>query len=137
MPFGIWAAIELLGRKNLNIILPGGNLHHSSASITDISLIDTFGELYIKKAFLGAWGVSASHGFTDRNLQEVELKKKIAQKADEVIVVVDGSKFGQSGLASYAPLNLENLSKIITDSSAPQEIIDEIRGMGVEVIVTE
>ena len=137
MPFGIWAAIELLGCKNLNIILPGGNLDHSSASIRDISLIDTFGGLYIKKAFLGAWGVSASQGFTDRNLQEVELKHRITQMVDEVIVVVDGSKFGQSGLASYAPINLDNLSKIITDSSAPQEIINEIRETGVEVIVTE
>ncbi len=137
MPFGIWAAVELLGCEDINIILPGGYLRHSSASITGISLIDTFDGLYIKKAFLGAWGVSVSQGFTDRHLQEVELKKRITQKADEVIVVVDGSKFGQSGLASYAPINLDNLSKIITDSSAPQEIIDEIRGIGVEVIVTE
>lgn len=135
MPLGIWTAVELLGYENFSIMIPGGYLRHASASITGISTIDFFNGLIIQKAFLGAWGVSVEQGLTDRHLQEVELKKMIVNKAKEVIVMVDGSKFSQSGLASYAPI--EKVSKIITDKTAPSSEIEKIKKMGIEIILAD
>ncbi|MEN8247389.1 MAG: DeoR/GlpR family DNA-binding transcription regulator [Bacteroidota bacterium] len=133
IPFGIWSAVELLGYEHFNILLSGGYLHHSSDSITGVTNVDFFEGLHVQKAFLGAWGVSVKEGFSDRHLQDVELKKMMIKKAKEVVVMVDGSKFSQSGVVSYAEIN--NVSKIITDKSAPMAVIDNIRSLGVEVIV--
>ena len=132
IPTGIWTAIELMGYDNFNVLIPGGYLRHSSGSITGLPTNNFFEGLIIQKAFLGAWGVSSKEGFTDTHLLEIELKKKIVEHVKEVIVLADGSKFLHSGLAAYA--SLKQISKIITDNTAPQDEVEKIRSLGVEVI---
>ena len=133
IPIGIWTAIELMSCNNINILLPGGYIRHTTGSIMGLPTNDFLKELNIQKAFLGAWGISANNGLTDTHLIEIELKKFIVKHAAEVIVLVDGSKFSQSGLSAYAEIT--QVSKIITDSSAPEEEIKKIRSMNVEVII--
>ena len=133
IPTGIWTAIELMGCVNINVLLPCGYLRHSSGSITGLPMQDFFNGLIIQKAFLGAWGISYENGLTDTHLLEIDLKKKIIEKVKEIIVLVDGSKFYQSGLASYASIN--QISKIITDKSAPEGELKKIEKQGIKVVV--
>src|ERR1035437_2268058 len=74
IPTGIWTAIELMGCSNINVLLPGGYLRHTSGSITGIPTSNFFNSLIIQKAFLGAWGISSENGLTDTHLLEIELK---------------------------------------------------------------
>ena len=135
IPTGIWTALELMGSSNINVLLPGGYLRNVTGSITGLPTQNFFNGLIIQKAFLGAWGISSESGMTDTNLLEIELKKDIINRVKEIIILVDGSKFNQSGLASYA--SVDQVSKIITDSSAPGEEIEKIKKMGVEVLVAK
>jgi DeoR/GlpR family transcriptional regulator of sugar metabolism len=135
VPTGIWTAIELMGSSAINVLLPGGYLRSTSGSITGLPASEFLNDLLIKKAFLGAWGISSSIGVTDTHLVEIELKKFIIGRVDEVIVLVDGSKFGQTGLAVYA--DVDKISTIVTDSSAPAEEVEKLRSQGIEVIVAE
>jgi DeoR/GlpR family transcriptional regulator of sugar metabolism len=133
IPTGIWTAIELMGCQNINVLLPGGYLRHTSGSIAGLPTQTFFDGLIIKKAFLGTWGISAEAGLTETHLVEIELKKAIVSKVKEVVVLADGSKFYQTGLATYA--SLENIVKIITDRTAPADVVTEIRRRGVDVMV--
>jgi DeoR family transcriptional regulator of aga operon/DeoR family fructose operon transcriptional repressor len=96
---------------------------------------DFLKDLIIQKAFLGAWGISYENGLTDTNLLEIELKKFVVNKVNEVIILLDGSKFNQSGLASYA--GAEQITKIITDSTAPADQVEKFRNAGIEVLITD
>ena len=125
--------MELMGCLNINVLMPSGYLRHTSGSITGLPMQDFFNGLIIQKAFLGAWGISALNGVTDTHLLEIDLKKKIIENVNEVIVLVGGSKFYQSGLASYA--SIDQISKIITDNSAPLEELKKIEESGIEIIV--
>ncbi len=133
IPTGIWTAIELMSCSNINVLMPSGYLRSISGSITGLPTSEFFENLNIQKAFLGAWGVSIEHGLTDSHLLEIELKKMIIKKAKEVIILVDGSKFQQNGLASYS--ETKNVSKIITDNNAPKNIIKKINALGISVHV--
>ena len=135
IPTGVWTAIELMSCANINVLMPSGYLRSISGSITGLPTSEFFENLNIQKAFLGAWGVSIEHGLTDSHLLEIELKKMIIKKAREVIILVDGSKFLQNGLASYS--NLRNISKIITDNKAPKNIIKKIKSLGIDVHIVE
>jgi DeoR/GlpR family transcriptional regulator of sugar metabolism len=132
IPTGIWSAIELMGISEINVLLPGGYLRTISGSITGLPTTDFLSGLNIKKAFLGAWGISLEKGFMDSHLLEIELKKYIIKSAKEVIILADGSKFNQLGLAAYA--EIENVSTLITDSLAPKKVIEKIKSKGVNVI---
>jgi DeoR/GlpR family transcriptional regulator of sugar metabolism len=133
IPTGIWTAIELMGCSNINVLLPGGYLRHTTGSITGLPTSNFFNGLLIQKAFLGAWGISYEEGLTDPHLLEIELKKFIISKSREVIILADGSKFRQIGLSTYA--NINQISKIITDASAPPEEIQKFRNAGVEILI--
>lgn len=133
IPTGLWTAIELMGRNDFNVLLPGGYLRHTTGSIIGLSNSEFFNGLIIKKAFLGAAGISVENGLTDTHLLEIDLKKFIVSRVKEIIVLADGSKFSQTGIAAYAEIN--QVSKVITDSSAPQDEIKRIQKAGVEVII--
>jgi DeoR/GlpR family transcriptional regulator of sugar metabolism len=135
IPTGVWTAIELMGCQNINVLLPGGYLRHTSGSIMGLPTNDFLKDLIIQKAFLGAWGISFEKGLTDTHLLEIELKKFVVNRVKEVIVLVDGSKFNQSGLAAYA--DVAQISKIVTDSTAPQKELDKFKRAGIEVFIAD
>lgn len=133
IPTGIWTAIALMGSERIHVLLPSGYLRHTTGSITGLPSHDFIGSLIIQKAFLGAWGISSRDGLTDTNLLEIELKKNVVSRVRELIVLVDGSKFYQSGIASYAPI--DKVSAIITDSTAPADELSRIKQRGIRVII--
>ena len=135
IPTGVWTAIELMSCSNINVLMPSGYLRSISGSITGLPTSEFFENLNIQKAFLGAWGVSIEHGLTDSHLLEIELKKMIIKKAKEVTILVDGSKFQQSGLASYS--GIKNVSRIVTDNNAPKNIINKIKSLGIDIHIVE
>lgn len=130
---GVWTALEMLGIPNISVMLAGGNLRTTTGSITGSIAHEMLSNFHIQKAFLGAWGLTLSEGLTDTNLQEVELKRCIVDRSREVIGVLDGRKFGQIGLASFA--TIDKLTHIVTDNSAPPEQIDALREKGIQVLV--
>ncbi|MCA9935709.1 MAG: DeoR/GlpR transcriptional regulator [Ardenticatenaceae bacterium] len=132
---GVWTAMEMLGFPNINVMLAGGHLRTTTGSITGSIAHEMLRNFHIQKAFLGAWGLSLNEGLTDTNLQEVELKRCIVDRSHEVIAVVDGSKFGQIGLASFA--SAHKLTHIVTDDSAPPDQIQAFRDEGIEVLVAQ
>ena len=128
---GIWTALELLGAPHLNVLLSGGQLRNTSGSINGAITTENLNRFNFNKAFLGAWGLDVDAGLTDAPLMEVELKRTVIQNSREVIAVVDGSKFGRLGLASFAAP--AQISRIITDDSAPAEMVAAFRALGVVV----
>jgi len=133
IPCGIWTAIELMGCQHINILLPGGYLRQASGSITGLPANNFLDTLTIRKAFLGALGISSEKGLTDIHLIEVELKKFIISRVEEVTILVDGSKFKQTGLSAFAEIS--QVTRVITDSTAPKSEIEKLRDARVEVLV--
>jgi DeoR family transcriptional regulator of aga operon/DeoR family fructose operon transcriptional repressor len=85
------------------------------------------------KAFLGAWGITPEDGLMDSSLVEVELKQTILPRCREVNAILDGSKFGRTGIASFA--SIADLSSIVTDLSAPMPMINLLRNKGINILI--
>lgn len=132
---GLWTAIELLDVPRLNVVLAGGYVRNTTGSVTGPITNQVLQSFNFQKAFLGAWGITLEEGLTDTHLLEVGLKKSVIERAQQVIAIVDGSKFGRLGLASFASIN--EITGLITDDSAPAEMLDVLRERGIEVWVAE
>ncbi len=132
---GIWTALELLGLRDVHVVLTGGYVRNTTGSITGAVTNQVLENFHIQKAFLGAWGLSLDEGLTDTHLAEVELKRAIIERAQEVVAILDGSKFGRLGLASFA--DLDQIDYLVTDDSAPQDMLDALRARGVQVLVAD
>lgn len=123
-----------LGRwKGLHMIVLGGiYLPEHEEVVGPLALANAQG-LHADKAFLGADGLTFSHGVTTANLLEAELDRALMRAARQIIVVADSSKIGRVGLTTVLPI--EEAHTLITDDGAPPEFVSAVRERGLEVIL--
>lgn len=121
--------------SGLRLILTGGIVRPGELSLIGNLSQNTYKELHVDKAFIGVGAISLEEGFTEYNLDDTYVKKALTSSAGQVIVLADGSKFGRSSFASIGPLSMASV--IITDPSAPVELVEQIRKQGVEVVIAD
>jgi DeoR/GlpR family transcriptional regulator of sugar metabolism len=118
----------------IRLIVSGGILRQEEGSLIGHIAERTFQEFRIDKAFIGIGGISLENGLTEYNLEDSLVKRNIIQNAEQVIVLADGSKLGKTRFTHVSPLN--SMDVLITNSLASNEMIDEIRNQGIEVLLT-
>lgn len=128
---GVHSALELLEVPGLSTILTGGQLRATAVSLTGGLAADLLSRVHASIGFFGAKGLTTSQGLTDVNLQEVEMKAAMAGVCERVVAVLDHTKLGQVGLATFVPI--DGVSLVITDREADPEVVDELQAAGVEV----
>lgn len=129
---GINTALELL-RNGQATIMIGGMLSDKTYGTVGRLGKNTFNEIRVQKAFMGARGITMRDGLTDSNLLEVELKQAMVEIASELIAIVDSTKFNVIGFSSFAPVN--RITTIITDDGVSKDLIHSFEDVGVRVIV--
>jgi DeoR/GlpR family transcriptional regulator of sugar metabolism len=130
---GLNIACALSGSKHISTIVVGGELHVESQSFAGpltLEALQIYG-IRCDRAFIGAGGVSAEHGVTNRILDRIPLKRKAMEISHRIAVVADGSKIGVVTLGHVAPI--ESFHYLVTDKSAPERELEEIATRGVEI----
>jgi DeoR/GlpR family transcriptional regulator of sugar metabolism len=124
-------AQELMDSPNITVMMPGGTLHHDTVSLIDTAGGLTIVERYnISKGFFGAHGLTLADGFTDVSEAEARLKRAIVGMCRQVVALLDATKWGRAGVASFA--DAQDVDILITDA-APDEMATEMRALGVEL----
>jgi DeoR/GlpR family transcriptional regulator of sugar metabolism len=124
-------AQEMLGLSNVTVVMPGGTLHHDTVSLVDADSLTTLEKYHIQKGFFGAYGLNLTAGLTDVSAPEVEVKRPLVGMCYQVIIVLDATKWGRIGMASFA--GLEDVDTIVTDVDAPHNLVLQVETLGVEV----
>jgi len=130
---GIFIALALLDAPGVTVLMPGGFLRRDSVSLVGNEGHDFIEQFNFQKGFFGAKGLTLEEGLTDVNNAEVAVKRDLVAHARQVIAIVDGSKWGRVGFASFA--SIDQVDCVITDESAPPDIRAALRDAGVEVII--
>lgn len=117
----------------VRVIVTGGTLRPQQHSLVDPMAGYIFDNIHAATAYIGCNGVHPDFGVTNVNLPEAALKQKIIAAAERTVVVADGSKVGTVSVAKIADLSA--IDHLITGSSAPQRVVDELgsRGLDVEI----
>lgn len=129
----IAVANELMDADSLSVLIPGGFLRRDTASLVGMERLEFLSDYNIQKGFFGAKGLALEKGLTDVNQLEVEAKREFIRLTHQVIAVVDGSKWGQVSFVSFAAL--DQLHTVISDPSAPPEMVAALRDRGIQVII--
>jgi DeoR family transcriptional regulator of aga operon/DeoR family fructose operon transcriptional repressor len=87
----------------------------------------------IQKGFFGAHGISLPEGLTDVSADEAEVKRILVNMCRQIIAVLDTTKWGRVGLASFA--RPEEITTIITDIHAPAGLVEQVKRTGIEVVL--
>jgi len=132
---GLLVATALADAPGITVLVTGGVLRLSAMSLVGDLGTDVLRTTRINKGFLGARGLSLERGLMDLNPDEVRIKQEMADACEQVFGVFDGTKWHRSALLAFVPV--EDLTGIVTDSSAPLDEVELWRAAGVEVVAVD
>lgn len=124
-------AMELLPLPEVEIIMLGGVVRHTSTSVIGPHAEAVMAQHACRKLFLGVDGFDVDHGLTTTNAYEAHLNQVMIEAAQRVIVVTDSSKFGLRGFSRIC--GIDDVHQLITDTDAPPAAVQRIEEMGVAV----
>lgn len=127
-------ALELMNKPNVDLFVTGGRLRREGAYTLLGRDAERVLEKYkAKKVFLGTTALDLATGLSVLNSEEAEIKRAMVEAAQEVICLVDYSKFHHVAFAPFCPI--EKIHILITDSRIPPEEREALQQRGIEVQV--
>jgi DeoR family myo-inositol catabolism operon transcriptional repressor len=83
--------------------------------------------------FLAATSVSLTKGITNSSTIEIEIKKTMMDVSEQIILLVDHTKFDTVSLVTFA--ELKDIDILITDSTPPPNYFHYCAEHNVKIIV--
>jgi DeoR family ulaG and ulaABCDEF operon transcriptional repressor len=127
-------AQELITHSANRVVLPGGELYREPGIILSPFDEDAIQHFAAGKMFMSAYAITPL-GVIESDPLIARAEAKLLGRTERLIVVADSSKFEARGNIVVCPLT--RVSTVVTDTGAPQHMIDHLRGAGVEVILTD
>ncbi len=98
---GLLHAVLLMEQSTARVLLTGGVLRRSAASMVGPIGDVLAGRGRITAGFFGVVGVSSTHGLMDISVEEAQTKKYMSNACDRVYGLFDSSKVGGFGLHTF------------------------------------
>lgn len=127
-------AERLLLTSDNEIILPGGKVYREQNVILSPFENDIAQHHYAAKMFMGVYGLSIL-GLMEADPLLIQAEKRLISQAEELIVLVDSSKFARK--AGLVLCGLNRVSTVITDTGVADGAVQLLEQYGVKVITVE
>jgi len=127
-------AERLLVTSDNEIILPGGKVYREQNVILSPFENDVAQHHYAAKMFMGVYGLSIL-GLMEADPLLIQAEKRLIGQAEELVVLVDSSKFQRK--AGLVLCGLNRVSTVITDTGASDSAVQLLEHYGVRVITVE
>lgn len=131
----ILLAVEIIkSKKDIRIVMPGGEVEKSVYTLEGIDSIRYFESLHADKLFLGCDALDLEFGVSDRSRKCAATKKAMIEASTEVFLLTDSSKFESKLASKVCPL--EKVDILIVDS-IKDELKEKCQDLGTKVIVAK
>lgn len=117
----------------VNVYCCGGMLRPVAFTFVGPQAEEYFRSINAMTCFLSATGITLTEGITDVSLLEIQVKRAMAASADQVVFLLDSSKFGVRSLARIVAL--DEVDVLITDTEAPPAFVEALQAQGIEVFL--
>jgi len=124
-------AQRLLLTSDHDIILPGGKVYREQNVILSPFDNDITQHHYAGKMFMGVHGLSMI-GLMEVDPLLIQAEKRLISQAEELIVLVDSSKFARR--AGLILCQLDRVSCLITDTAVSDSTVQLLEHAGIKVI---
>lgn len=113
----------------------GGILREPSYTFVGPQAEAFFAQLRAHTVFLSGSGLSLDDGLTDPNPLEIQVKRAMVACAQQLVVLVDSSKFGTRSLLQTLPL--DKVQILVTDDQISPRFASEISNRGIELHIAK
>ena len=127
----IHIALELLRNSGTEVLMLGGIVRPTSASVVGPYAERMLRDHTFRKLFLAGDGLEIGFGLTTTNTMEAHLNRIMIECTQQTIVVVDSSKIGRRGLSKIC--GVDEINTLVIDDQVPTETVRRLEDLGVRV----
>ena len=127
-------AEHLLQHTKNTVMLPGGTVYREQNIVLSPFENDVTRNFYARRMFMGAQGVGRL-GLMEQDPLIIQAEEKLIGQADELVLLVDSSKFRRRSSLILCPL--ERVTTIITDEGIEDADAAMLDNAGVSLIVAQ
>ncbi len=123
----------LAGAMGVTVLITGGILvgpEHTLAGHISEQALRT---LHAEKLFISVNALDIEHGLTSAHPSEIGVDMAMLRAAEQRIVLADHTKLGRAATCAFGAVT--DIHTLITDDEASPRLLDELRELGIEVIV--
>ena len=125
-------ATSLVGRPGLRVFAAGGEVRSSSQETVGPSAEAFLADYHIDVSFVGVDGVDPDAGCTNYDPIGARVNGAMCSRSRTVVVLADATKIGRVALAGVLPM--ARVDVLVTDTRAPESVLERIEGAGCRVI---
>lgn len=124
-------AVALAEHPRVDVIMLAGRMFKHSVVATGAALVESAARIRADQFFVGVTGVHHEEGLTTGDLEEAAVKRALADRASEVLVLASSEKIGTA--SPFTVLELDRVAGVITDSDNRHAVVRGLvqRGVGV------
>lgn len=129
-----FAVLEHVTRlQEVEVISVGGRYHPKTHTFVGGETIDVLRRHNVHTAFVSCIGYDPKRGASEGFEEQATFKMRLAQFAENVVLLMDSSKLNQR--SEYFFADPAEITEIITDAGADPTVIQRIRDLGHQVTI--
>jgi DeoR/GlpR family transcriptional regulator of sugar metabolism len=133
MPFSVQGIAALAASSSVTLLLPGGSVRRPEGTVVGPLAQQTLTGLRFDTTILTCCAAGPAVGITAYDLDDAAVKKALHAAAERTILIAEGAKFTRSAMAVVC--RLDEIDVLVTDDSAPAEVLARLGEAGVRVLV--
>src|SRR6266481_6305084 len=118
--------------NRLEVVLSGGVIYPRLGVLVGPLAVESFSKIHADIAIMSAGGLAVD-GITNSHGLLIDIQRAMIRAAQKVIFCFDHTKLGRQSVSALCELDC--VDTIVTDSAAPQELVEAFRARQLEVIV--
>lgn len=126
---------QLVGKEQIELISTGGSYHSKTQTFVSGDSHAMLRRHNINYAFISCMGLDLERGPSEGFEQQALYKETLIQMSQQVVLLVDSTKFNQH--SEYYFASLRDIPQIITDDGADPEFVEDLRAQGSTVTIAQ
>jgi DeoR family fructose operon transcriptional repressor len=124
---------NLFGSANrLEVVVSGGVIYPRLGVLVGPPAVQAFSKIHADVAVMSAGGITLD-GITNSHGLLIDIQLAMIEAAQKVIFCFDHTKLGRRSVSELC--GLDRVDVIVTDGGAPMELVEGLRGRGIDVVV--
>lgn len=124
--------MEMAGQESAEVIVAGGTFRSSSLSMIGNRTADMLDGYYVNKAILGCKGFDPDTGTYEPHEMEAEIKKRMRQNAEQVILAADYTKMNHKSF--IRTIDIRDIDILVTDRKLSPKMEEMLKNQNITLI---
>ena len=126
---------QLNNRSEVEMFMIGGEITKHILGASGTIAENTLKNFWFDMAFISATTVDSQGHLFHRGPAEFGIYSHLAERSSRLVALVDSTKLGKHNFINVAKLRKNDI--LTTDSGADADFLEELRTLGIEIIVAE